>query len=402
MAINKKGQVGGYLPKILTSDFVKYAAAMAEGGLAMMVYGPPGIGKTALALTLGHSQELVAWSNAKSGLSLDAIQVVHLSAPELNPEDLMGVPTIRELQRRMADGREETFRVTVWAIPQMFNPERPFVLFVDEPNRCDPSVRNALFQLITGKSTSGGFSLPAGSFVIMAGNRFEDRAGVKTLDNAFNGRAGHFNMEVDVDAWLEWALGAGLSPIVRAFIKRNPSQLADRFDADDVAPQKPMPRTWEAVGRIYASGRFGQDVKRTTAEALIGRGSAQLLHAYSKHESAIPDPDTIIKDPMAVRIPGISEIDTAWVLSMALSDHMTRDTTTPMNDPLGIGIAKILERLVENHPEPSTYALESARKRNTSEQRKPGQPAKVFLTVASIVGQQQRFGQLLKAIVGAS
>jgi hypothetical protein len=402
-----QGTTQNYLPTIKTSEFVEYAIPMADGGLAMMVYGAPGIGKTALSLRLGMEPEMVAWSNAKSGLTLDALQVVHLSAPELNPEDLMGVPTIKDLQRRFMDGREELFRVTVWATPAMFDPTRPFILFIDEPNRCEPAVRNALFQLITGKTTSAGFALPLGSFVVMAGNRLEDRAGVRTLDNAFNGRAGHFNMVADLEAWLDWAQGQGLSPLVRAFLKRNPGQLADLFKPDDPSPQKPMPRTWEAVGRIYASPTYSQAQKRITADGLVGKSSAQLLAAFAKHEDAIPDPETLRKNPDSIKIPAPGDIDTAWVLSMALADQMVQPVQNErdsLSDPLGIGIGIVLGKLVDSHADPATYALESARRKISAEQKenKGAKPRpKVFLTVANRVGQHERFRKLFQAIVDA-
>jgi MoxR-like ATPase len=403
------------IPNILTEGMAPMAAAMAMANKGVMFHGAPGIGKTAIATTLGGDPDLVDWSNQQSGLHLKALKVVTLSAPELNPEDLMGVPTIKEVVRRFEkENRSETCRVTVWATPTMLDPTEPFILFIDEPNRCEPAVRNALFQLVTGNTTSSGFKMPPGSVVIAAGNRAEDKAGTRSMDNAWTNRFAHMNVSVSVPAWLDWAQENGLSPVVRAFIKRNPSYLSEKFDASDPSPAKPTPRSWEGVGRIYADKGNSNILKTIAAEGLIGKPGAQLLKAFAKHEEAIPDPDVLKKNPDSIKIPAANDMDTAWAMSMALADQMVRAPGPGMHvfqDPLALGIAHVLKKFVQVHPEAAMYSLEAARRslkaaadkaaQDKGSQKPGGFGATVFLGVASALGKDERFKKLFQAIIGA-
>jgi len=169
------------IPSISTSQLSDLVLTMARSGLALMLYGAPGIGKTSLLQGLGRHGDLLGWASHQAGYAIEELPVVTLSAPELNVEDLLGVPTVEDLVRHLPSGATKAFRVTRWALPALFDPTHPFILFIDEPNRCEPAVRNALFQLITGRTTTSGFELPKGSVVVMAGNRLEDKAGVRAF-----------------------------------------------------------------------------------------------------------------------------------------------------------------------------------------------------------------------------
>ena len=72
-----------YLPQVKPGDLPDLAVAMARSGLALMLYGSPGIGKTALLQGLGREPRLAAWASEQCGERLAALPVVTLSAPEL-------------------------------------------------------------------------------------------------------------------------------------------------------------------------------------------------------------------------------------------------------------------------------------------------------------------------------
>ena len=336
-----------YLPQVKPGDLPDLAVAMAHSGLAMMLYGSPGIGKTALLQALGDEPRLVAWACGASGMSLTALPVVTLSAPELNVEDLLGVPTVEALVRRLPDGSDRTFKVTCWATPAALDPTHPFVLFIDEPNRCEPSVRNALFQLITGRTTSGGFRLPRGSVVCMAGNRLEDRAGVRSMDTAFSNRCAHFELMVDHEAWLDWAgLQQGFSPIVRAFLARHPGYLC-RFDPASLSPQQPTPRTWAGAGFALPKAPLG--LQGPLTQAILGVEAAQLFRSFQKHAEVVPDLARLLEAPEEVRVPEGGQLDQAWILATALSDHLITQAKVPAGqlDPLGHAVGIVLGRLAK-------------------------------------------------------
>ena len=394
------------IPSVSTAQLSELVLTMARSGLALMLYGAPGIGKTALLQGMGHHVDLTKWSSEQADHPVDELPVVTLSAPELNVEDLLGVPTVEELVRRLPDGATRSYKVTRWALPALLDPTHPFILFIDEPNRCEPAVRNALFQLITGRTTTGGFALPKGSLVVMAGNRMEDRAGVRTLDTAFNNRCGHFELQVDVEAWLDWAQAQpDFSPIVRAFIARHPGHLI-RFNASSPHPQQATPRTWAGLG--MALDRAPESLRGTLPMGLIGAEAGQLFKAFQKHENVVPTVAHLLRDPDGIALPGTRDLDKAWILATALSDLLC-----PHADPalgvnlqvedaaLGAAVGRVVCRLGEvGFEEVITFALRRAWRvledESTRTKRLPRTSR--FRAAVRVVGQDATFASFAVAL----
>jgi len=349
------------IPPVSTTQLADLVLTMAHSGLALMLYGAPGIGKTSLLQGLGHHAGLLTWATAQAGHPVEELPVVTLSAPELNVEDLLGVPTVEELIRKLPGGTSKSYRVTRWALPALFDPTRPFILFVDEPNRCEPAVRNALFQLITGRTTTSGFELPKGSIVVMAGNRLEDKAGVRTLDTAFNNRCGHFELQVDTEAWLVWAQERpGFSPLVRAFISRHPNYLL-RFNPGSTHPQQATPRTWAALG--MARDQAPEAMRDALALGLLGPETGQLFKAFQKHIDAMPTLQELLQDPEGLLIPTSKELDKAWILATALSDFLNPFVTEANESEVKVGsaIGMVASRLAQaGFEEVVTFSLRRA------------------------------------------
>lgn len=391
------------LPKVTPEQVPALALAMAHSGLALMLYGSPGIGKTSLVQALGRDPHLRAWAETQSGMKLDTLPVVTLSAPELNVEDLLGVPTVAEIVRARADGSFSRRQVTKWATPALLDPERPFVLFIDEPNRCEPSVRNALFQLITGRTTSAGFALPKGSLVCMAGNRLEDRAGVRTLDTAFNNRCVHVELEVDAESWLVWAAAQdGFSPLVRAFISAHPEYL-NRFDPASTLPQQPTPRTWEALARALQSGAANPTI---LAHGLLGPEPGRIFSAFAANAKILPSHEELMRDPEGIVLPKAGELDRAWILSTHLVDHLVKDAKG-QQDHLGRAVATVLGRLAaEGFEEVAVFTLRRTWRRIDAERDKsaPLPMHKHFFQAMPVLATLPAFQQLAAALdqVGAA
>lgn len=383
-----------FLPIVKPGDLPALALSMARSGLALMLYGSPGIGKTSLIQAMGHDAALVAWSRGRSGQAFDELPVVTLSAPELNVEDLLGVPTVEDLIR--GDDRR---KVTRWATPAMLDPTRPFILFIDEPNRCEPAVRNALFQLITGRTTSGGFSLPPGSVVCMAGNRIEDRAGVRSLDTAFTNRCGHFELAVEPEAWLDWAAKQeGFSPLVRAFIGRHPNLLS-RFDPKSPSPQQATPRTWAGLG--LSLDHAPEALRPMLVQGLLGTEVAQLYRAFQAHANVVPSVDELVSAPDKVPVPGEGQLDQAWIFATAMGDHLTTEAKSQAGkrDPLGHGAGIALARLAKaGFEEVTVFALRRAWRRADQARLGKALPNLRFFTALQTLSEVPSFQHFLQAM----
>lgn len=384
------------LPRITPDDIPDLALAMARSGLALMLYGAPGIGKTSIFQALGRDPELRASAEALSGFALAELPVVTLSAPELNVEDLMGVPMVEDLMRQKADGTQHSHKVTRWALPAQLDPHRPFILFIDEPNRCEAGVRNALFQLITGRTTSGGFALPPGSLVCMAGNRLEDRAGVRTLDTAFNNRCGHFELVVEPEAWLTWAsTQQGFSGLVRAFIAAHPNYL-HRFDTASSVPQQPTPRTWAALA-LALGERVPKDA--VLAHGLVGAEASRLFLAFSQHAGIVPTVQELENHPEDIKLPEQGQLDAAWILATSLADHLV-SPSQGTQDRLGRAVGYLLGRLAERgFEEVAVFSLRRAWRRIEREVGSTTLPfdRRLFQAIP-VLAERPSFQQLLEAI----
>src|SRR5258707_2253469 len=149
------------------------------------VWGPPGIGKSALVRSAGDQLGLPC---------------VVLLGTQIAPEDLIGVPRIREV----SPGRF----ATEFCPPGAILRTTPFLLFVDELNSAIPDVQKAFYSLILDRRL-GDYELPPGSRVVAAGNRVEDRALVRPMATALAKRMVHVALEPHAQAVRVRAAPAG-------------------------------------------------------------------------------------------------------------------------------------------------------------------------------------------------
>src|ERR1700761_6600377 len=186
------------------------------------IWGPPGIGKSALV------------RDAADFLDLPCVTLL---GTQIAPEDLIGVPRIRA-------GEGGGF-VTEFCPPKAILRAEPFLLFIDELNSAVPDVQKAFYSLILDRRL-GDYLLPAGSRVIGAGNRVEDRALVRPMATALANRMVHVALAPDADAWLAWGANAGVHALVLAFVRARPDRLFE-LPPSDATPAYPTPRAWHML-----------------------------------------------------------------------------------------------------------------------------------------------------------
>src|SRR5438105_6000969 len=167
-------------------------------------------------ITLSQAKQLIqCMAHEQSFLLLSApgvgkSEMVYQAATEANlpcrsllgtqiaPEDVSGVPRIV--------GERSVFCPPRVLLPE--NPE-PFCLFLDELPACTPDVQKAFYSLLLERRL-GEYPLPAGTWVVAAGNRAEDRALVRTISSALINRVLILQVRIDVPEWLTWARGTGV------------------------------------------------------------------------------------------------------------------------------------------------------------------------------------------------
>jgi hypothetical protein len=219
----------------------------------VFIWGPPGIGKSALVEQFAHEV---------------GVDCVSLIGSQLAPEDLIGVPKI-------VDER------SVFCPPRLIARDEPYCLFVDELNACSFEVQKAFYSLINERRL-GEYHLPVGSVVVGAGNRAQDQAIVKPMSSALMNRMLHVELKPTARAWLDWAYAQGIHEWVINYVETRPDHLW-------VEPPKTQetfttPRSWHILSDALQA--YGKDIMPNEVELLasgcLSGGHARSFSAFIK------------------------------------------------------------------------------------------------------------------------
>jgi hypothetical protein len=237
------------------------------------IWGPPGIGKSAIV---------------RDGAEFLDLPCVTLLGTQIAPEDLIGVPRIRSL-----DGGGYA---TEFCPPKAILRSEPFLLFIDELNSAVPDVQKAFYSLILDRRL-GDYVLPAGSRVVGAGNRVEDRALVRPMATALANRMVHVALTADVEAWLAWGAANGVHALVLAFVRARPDRLFE-LPPSDGTPAYPTPRAWHMLSDVL--GSVGEHLWAATAAGCVGDRAGAEWTAFAKRAREAPSLEAIAAGTAAV------------------------------------------------------------------------------------------------------
>src|SRR6516162_6585043 len=212
---------------------------------SFLLLSAPGMGKS----------EMVYEAAREAGLPCRS-----LLGTQIAPEDVSGVP-------RIVGER------SVFCPPRVLLPENAaaFCLFLDELPACTPDVQKAFYSLLLERRL-GEYPLPAGTWVVAAGNRAEDRALVRTISSALINRVLILHIRIDVPEWVTWAKANGVRVDVIKFIDKNHDALL-RPVPKDAAPFS-TPRAWASLSRALDLAEQGGILTPPLRRALaLGRVS---------------------------------------------------------------------------------------------------------------------------------
>jgi len=220
---------------------------------SVFVWGAPGIGKSSLVRAFADSLGL---------------ECVTLLGTQLAPEDLIGVPELR-------DGRSR------FAPPESIARDEPYCLFLDELNSSAPEVQKAFYSLILDRRV-GAYELPPGSIVIGAGNRASDNALARPMASALVNRLVHVHLRASAADWLGWALGAAVHPWVVDYLTLRPDHLWSRPPKTEEAFS--TPRSWHMLSDALRSwgDEIGEETLRVLACGTLTATHASAFCAYVK------------------------------------------------------------------------------------------------------------------------
>ena len=280
-------------PEDLARLLAGEVAAIAQGWhTPVMIWGPPGIGKS----------EIVAQTARDHDLPL-----IDLRLSQLEPSDLRGIP----------------YRVgtTVeWAPPATLPQEERHgprgILFLDELTAALPTVAAAAYQLVLDRRL-GDYRLPEGWLIIAAGNRVGDRGVAYAMPAPLANRFQHVWLRADVEQWLRWAERVGIDPRIRQFLRSHPQWLTD-FDPMAEPMAFATPRSWVFADRVLKkSGGVAIDQLFLQLAGCVGPKAAEAFVRAQRLDNALLE--RIWSEPAAA---AVLNSEHQWALFEQLSQRL--------------------------------------------------------------------------------
>ena len=267
---------------------------------SVMLWGPPGVGKSQAVRQLGKEIE----KNTGKKTYITDVRLLLF-----NPIDLRGIPTANA---------EKT--LAIWLKPQIFQMDSSEnvvnILFLDEISAAPQSVQAAAYQ-ITLDRVVGEHKLPENCIVIAAGNRTTDKSVAFKMPKALANRLLHIEVEGSFKSWKEWAIRSGINDKVVGFLSFRQQHLMT-FDPgnDDLAFA--TPRAWEMVSNVLNYVDSDVDKMYSLIAGVIGTGLAIEFRTWAKVYDDLPDIEDIF-DGRQPKVP--TGTDAMYALCAAMTAY---------------------------------------------------------------------------------
>jgi MoxR-like ATPase len=288
----------------------KALSMLLDAGVPTLVWGPPGVGKTALIRAL---------ANKRRWLLVEIIASLH------DPTDFNGLPVIQNGGVHFAPPE--------WVY--QFEEGGQGILFLDELTTAPPTVQAALLRLVLERKV-GAHSLPAGVRVVAAANPPEMAASGWELAPPLANRFAHLQFQLDAGEWVNhfpsyWGNPPQLEGVdeqtwarararVAAFLTRRPNLLYT-FNPDRAEETRfATPRTWDLFSRAWAAAHLDSAAAGDLAAALVGDAPAAEFASWVTTLD-LREPAEILALGRAYRLPSRGDIAHAELTALAESNE---------------------------------------------------------------------------------
>lgn len=257
--------------------------------------GSPGIGKTSAARTLADQMTKAVREDPNLAKTIFGKSVPQnpkaisrvLDLSSMLPEDLNGLP-FRE------DGITK-FAGQSW-MAELCAPGAFGVLCLDDLPASAPMMQVAARQISLERRVHD-HRLSPGIFIIVTGNRREDKSAASTLPAHFRNSVMLLDVDVDVDEWAKWA-GAQdhMHQVVPAYLRFKREHLSMLPKDADKRGAFATPRTWAKLGEQLDVAE-ATETTFDVASGLVGEGVATSFTAFVKIRNSLVDPNKVFDDP---------------------------------------------------------------------------------------------------------
>ena len=378
------GGGGSPYPVLRPQGLPKALALSARIGSAVFLHGASGVGKSASVIGCGQDSVLKrqAWDQWAAGTGkvvpepLPDLEVVHLTIPQMEAEDFVGVP----FHRKVTGSDWDEDRTTAWAPAEFFRRPRPVILFLDEVTSAETRVQKVLLQVVQERKVFN-VSLAPGTIVVLAGNRAEDRAHTRSVPFPLGNRCLHYSFQADSHAWSEWAVTEGLPSIFVAYAGHNPIH---SFSAADPSLAQLTPRSLTAAAKAYGVAtelKLSEGEVQAAIQAAVGLGEGVKIWAWVRLQDQLPSWKEISTSPETAKLPERYRLDHAYFLAGFLVDQLLAEGTP---DSAFGAVATYLGRFIAEAPEAvDVVGWFSAALSRGGTKAEPGRLLKVFSAFAN-------------------
>lgn len=280
-----------------------HITSFIKANVPVNLIGSPGVGKSDVIKQVAKALNL---------------KLIDFRLSTADPTDLSGLPFVDN--GRSVFLPNEAFPIATDEIPQGFS---GWLLFLDEISNAPMSVQAAAYKLILDRQV-GMHDLHPDVKIVSAGNKIDDGAAVTgEMSTALKSRMAHINIEMSLDAWLDWALHANVHHSITSFIKFKPSALY-QFDPKVDADTFPCPRTWGMVNSVVQTVGMNDPALQSLVSAVISDGYAVEFINYCKNFVGLPTYEDIIKNPTKVDVP--KEMSTLYALSGSIGAQTKKES----------------------------------------------------------------------------
>jgi hypothetical protein len=263
---------------IKLSELTKYAKHHFRTKRPIMVWGPPGIGKSDTFKTIKQDYE----AQGKKVKLIDARLALW------DPTDLKGYPYYNKETNRMSFSTPDELPTAEEAAQYDI-----IILFLDELNGAAPATQAAAYQLILNRAI-GKYTLPDNVVIAAAGNRETDKGVTYRMPKPLANRFLHYEVRVDFQDWFDWAVVHNQHPDVLGYVTTFKEDLY-KFDAGSAERSFATPRMWEFVSdTIQDVAGFNEEEVTDMVAAGIGEGIALKFKAHRQVASQLPNPSDIL------------------------------------------------------------------------------------------------------------
>ncbi len=313
-----------FYPLIKPEQLPLHLAAAAMADRSLFLHGGAGIGKSTLIALAARDPKVkrIAWSKWSIATGnpipepLPDLEVVHLTIPQHEAEDFTGVP------RHMRQGEGDW--VTAWTPVEVFRRPHPVVLFLDEVSAAETRVQKVLLQLVQEHRIANVFLTP-GTVVVLAGNRVEDRAHLKSVPFPLGNRCAHYLMEPSAEAWIAWSRKEDLPGVFIAWVAQQREAALFAYNPEDPSLAQLTPRSLEGAARGYAAGMemgMGPEDLEDVVLANLGQAQGTKLNAYLRLRHELPTWSEIVSNPAGAKLPARGAIDRNYYICGMVMEHL--------------------------------------------------------------------------------